>query len=490
MSISDVLSASTTDYFYGEKGPTHKQVIFRDSPQKYKLFGGGVGGGKTVALCSESIRLSMLFPGNRVFMARHESEAFRKTTLVTLMKQIGDIETIIGRRLLEKGGHNQTKKEINLINSSIIMYGGLGGPEDMDRIKSLEIGAFAVDEASESNLEVVNMLKARLRWRLPSGEYPKFFGLFASNPEPGWLKNTFVLPQQQGIPQADHLFVQSLLRDNPWLPPDYIEQLKRDNPASWVKRYVEGSWDAVEGQIWPDFDYNTHVFPNADSNYEIPIPYDLNYEIFGALDHGQTNPTCLLGFYTDEDGNIFVFNEYYSPGLASSHANRIKGIFDIFKFQDIVADPSMFNKTREKYGDVWSIADEYEEHGIELTRANNDTAAGWNRVGEYLRYDEKHPHPILDKVGSPRLFISQRCKNLIREIPEYIWKKNNSNDSNQQETARKLNDHGCDALRYGIMTRPSPYVEETSSAIHPGSFMWYMQQKEFNKRNKHGYIEN
>ena len=79
-------------------------------------------------------------------MCRHESEAFRKTTLVTLLKQIYDVEELVGHKIMMQGGHNQTKKEIVLVNGSVIIYGGLGGPEDMDRIKSLEIGWFRSEE--------------------------------------------------------------------------------------------------------------------------------------------------------------------------------------------------------------------------------------------------------------------------------------------------------------------------------------------------------
>ena len=199
----------TVDLFYGKEGPSPKQTLFREATERYKLFGGGVGGGKSRALCAEAIRQSFLYPGNRGFAGRNEAEAFRKTTLVTLLSLIVEIETLAGQRLLAKNGHNQTKKEIYFINGSMILYGGMSGPDADERIKSLEIGFFIVDEASECNEDVVNMLKARLRWKLPSKKYPRFFGLFASNPEPGWLKNTFVVPQQLGTPKQAHLFVQN-----------------------------------------------------------------------------------------------------------------------------------------------------------------------------------------------------------------------------------------------------------------------------------------
>lgn len=476
-----------TDILYGKEGPSLKQALFRDASEKFKLFGGGVGGGKSVALCSEALRFSLTWPGNRGFMGRHEGEAFRRTTLVTLLRLINEIEDITHAKIISHMGHNQTKKEITLVNGSVILYGGLGEADSLDRIKSLEIGWFCVDEASETNLNVINMLKARLRWKLPGGKYPRYFGLFASNPEPGWLKTSFVTPQQQGSPREEHIFIQALLKDNPWLPDNYMNDLIRDNPKSWVKRYVEGSWEAVEGQVWPEFDFNTHVFPNQEfPNIEIPYPKSSN-DPFAGLDHGQTNPTCLLLAYTDNDENIFIYDEYYQSGLVSHHCSNIKSTYKEFMLEEIHADPSMWSKVREKEGIPWSLADEYDEKGISLLRGNNNINSGLNRVGEYLKVVENKPHPFLTEEQSnkqsPSLFISNRCKNLIREIPEYIWKKT-PDDQNPKEEPKKLNDHACDACRYLIMSLPSPF-EADEEKIKPNSFYWFSKTKQ--ERNKHSF---
>jgi hypothetical protein len=477
------------DYLYGKEGPTPKQVIFRDAPQKYKLFGGGVGGGKTVALCAEALRLSLYYAGNRGFLGRHEGEALRRTTLVTMFALIAKIEDAIHEKIVVE--HRQTDKEIILINGSRILYGGLGGRENQDRIKSLEIGWFCVDEASETNFEVNKMLKARLRWQLPNGEYPKFFGLYASNPEPGWVKDTFVTPQSTGSPLPDHIFVQALLRDNPWLPEDYISDLRRDNPKEWVDRYVDGSWEAMEGQIWKEFDFNTHVFPNVlYPDIHIPSIKEVeNKYTWGALDHGQSNPTSFHSFYINDASDIFVTDEYYNKALVSEHVRNINANFPIDSFDELVADPSMWKGDREKDGNPWSVADEYSDQGIDFIKANNDVLAGINRVSEYMVVDTSHNHPLIEgMVGSPRLFISARCVNLIKEISDYIWDKTASENVNKKEQPRKYNDHACDSLRYGVMTRPSPYTKPDKEPEY-GSFDWHMQNLRGNS-DKKGYIVN
>ena len=158
--------ADSIDLLYGEKGPTLRQIAFRDSPVRYRLYGGAVGGGKTRALCAEGLRLSLAYPGNRGFMCRHESTAFRNTTLVTLLSLISEIEDLTGSKIMSN--HHKTEKIIYFINGSSILYGALGDAEDFERIKSLEVGFFCIDEASETVFTNFQMLKSRLRWRLPN----------------------------------------------------------------------------------------------------------------------------------------------------------------------------------------------------------------------------------------------------------------------------------------------------------------------------------
>lgn len=451
--------APPVDLLYGEKGPTDRQMLFRDSPARYKLYGGAVRGGKTVALCAEAIRFSLVYAGNRGFMCRHESEAFKRTTLVTLLRLIAEIEMLTNSTILKL--HHQTNKTLEFVNKSVILYGALGDQSDFERIKSFELGWFAIDEASEVPEENFSMLKSRLSWRLPDKSYPHFFGLLASNPEAGWLKDTFVTPQRLGKPLLNHTFVQGLPCDNPYLPEDYAEELRLHNPPSWVKCYLDGSWDALEGQVWQEFSYDEHVIK--------PFSIPLGWKRFRAIDHGQVHPTCCLWFAIDYDGNIFVYQEYYSPGVVSSHCKAIKSLSEDEKYISTYLSPDCWGKTREKGGRLCSIKDEYSDYKISCTRANNEVLAGLNRVGEYFKINPLRRHPLKDCLSSPSLFIFDNCINLIREIPEYTWKKQRGVES-QLEKPLKTNDDACDALRYGIMSRPSPTRIRPISVPH--SFEW------------------
>jgi phage terminase large subunit len=214
--------------------PTPTQEKAHRATQRYKLFGGAMGGGKSKWLCEEIKELSMQFPGNRGVICRYHLSDFKNSTLKTLL------ETIPQELILN---HNLAEHTITLVGGSEIIYLGLSEEENVSKLKSMELGWFAIDEASEIQKNHFLLFQSRLRRRLPNGSFPKYYGLLASNPDDCWLKDDFVL-QGGG---SDYVFIPSLPKDNPFLPLDYEAQLRKTYPEDWVKRFLEGSWDDLAG---------------------------------------------------------------------------------------------------------------------------------------------------------------------------------------------------------------------------------------------------
>ena len=214
--------------------PTPTQAIAHKANNRYKLFGGAMGGGKTRWLCEEAKELSMAYPGNRGVMCRWHLQDFKNSTLKTLLE-------CLPREII--ANHNLAEHTISLINGSEIIYMGMSEAENVSKLKSMEIGFFCIDEASETPQEVFLLFQSRLRKRLRNGQFPKFFGLLASNPADCWLKDDFVM---RGGGE-DYLFIPSLPKDNPFLPGDYEKRLRQTYPDDWVKRFLEGSWDELSG---------------------------------------------------------------------------------------------------------------------------------------------------------------------------------------------------------------------------------------------------
>jgi hypothetical protein len=191
-----------------------------------------MGGGKTRWLCEEGKDLSLRYPGNRGVMCRYHLADFKNSTLKTLLECFPP-EIIVD--------HNLAEHCIKLINGSEIIYMGMSEDENVNKLKSMEIGWFAIDEASEVPKETFLLFQSRLRKRMADGKFPSFYGLLASNPADCWLKDDFVL--RGGGKEYD--FIPSLPKDNPYLPKDYEDRLRLSYPDDWIKRFLEGSWDEL-----------------------------------------------------------------------------------------------------------------------------------------------------------------------------------------------------------------------------------------------------
>jgi hypothetical protein len=220
--------------------PTPRQLVAHRSAARFKLYGGAMGGGKSVWLCNSALRACLRWPGSRWYLGRREAKTFRRTTYLTLDKYAGEIAPVFA-------SHNLTEGLYRFNNGSSIWYGGVGSAEDREKIKSMELSGFGIDEASEAEEDSFLMLATRLRLKVPSSHDSvpcRYQGLLASNPEPGWLRSRFidaVLPE--------HSFTPALPRDNPHLPEDYesgLRELFEGTPA-WTKAYLEGDWDAFSG---------------------------------------------------------------------------------------------------------------------------------------------------------------------------------------------------------------------------------------------------
>jgi hypothetical protein len=408
--------------------------------KKHGVFAGGFGTGKTDAFVIEALAQTLLIPGNLGLMGRKTIDSFRKSTLETVLR-LAPAGSIIR--------HNKTEHEIEFINKSKIVYMQLdAGREAVDRIKSMNLGWFGVDQLEEIDQEVYLAAQGRLRrkgtnrcdfhtvnpaghdwiWRIwkageaPLGEIDEY-GMVESVT---WPEN--VDPPYTEADVAAH-------SDNPYLPPDYIRSLLA-YPDRWRKRFVYCHWDSFEGLVWPEFNENMHL----KQRFTIPK----SWPRYVIMDYGYRNPTAILWMAVNpKSGQIYVYDSHYqAEWRIQDHVPVIRAKCGRDVITDWLADPSI-----SKQGfDGKTISSEYEKFNIFWNPANNDVGAGINRVGEYFTPDES------DKC---RIYIFSDLPNInefLKEIGSYVWKDIRvGSDGADPEAPKKKNDHFMDVLRYGVM---------------------------------------
>ncbi len=212
-----------------------QQWIAHQSEERYLLYGGAYGGGKTAMGINEGIALRVEYPGNRGFMGCRDGTDFKRNAFNQLMKFLPP-ELYAPPR----GVHHQSDMYIKLINGSVIYYGGLGN--DAEAVKKIsnmpELGWFFIDQAEEITENQFMLLDGRLRLVLSGIKYR---ALLTANPDPGWLRTRFISEAR-----PNHRYIPALPKDNPFLPSNYEEILKKNFTKDMARRMLEGDWD-VEG---------------------------------------------------------------------------------------------------------------------------------------------------------------------------------------------------------------------------------------------------
>jgi phage terminase large subunit len=424
-----------------KRGPLPKQLTFMNAvlEQKgpaYCLYSGGVGSGKTLIGCITTIILAVLYPGDYL-VCRLFNPELKLTTYKTFL-DICPKELIVEHRVADQivRIRSQGGKISNVI---------FRGLEEPDKHRSLNLNAAYIDEASQVSEEAFSLLQSRLR----GAHVRKIYATTNPNGH-SWLYRYWIKrdwPTEKA--KKNFLHVSAPSTENVHLPADYVDNMLSSWTKERIDREVMGSWDAFAGQIYSEFSRNVHVVK------PFKIPDD--WTRFAGLDHGFTNPACVLWCAMDYDSNVYVYREFYhSEWIIEEICRGNKktsepGIVDMNgkdKLEGIWIDPSTKAK-RDANGSHYDTYLEFVPKSWSLIPANNAVSAGIDRVKELMK-----PHPV---TGQPRLFIFETCSNLIEEITQYKWKEKPptaASSQNEPEEPVKKDDHSCDALRYAIMSRP------------------------------------
>ncbi len=450
------------DVFYGrcpackatvvDYKPLPHQKDFHKSGAIYRLLMGGYGTGKTTMCVAEVAEHAFSVPNGRTLLTAPKLQQVVDAVLPELNKFIPPWHIIEFKK-------SPTPRYTLRNGHEIIVYAS----NDDEKLRSLNLTMFYMEEASAIDVTVFHQLQARLRntSAITKDKYGKVVndmrrGIISSNPEQGWLVDEFLLyadkifasqsvdisayKKLQKHPEKNFQAFLSSSRDNPYLPPGQISALCAGKSPSWIRKYIDCALEVRAGAVYPEF-----ASCIVD---DFPIPP--NWKRVVGFDKGFKDETAMvIGAIEPKTGTIYLYQEYYvAQQPISYHAKQVKEmITGLPLYNNIQADPSILHRSDRdgrSYQDYF-----YKLSGIHMDPANNSIAMGIDKVRDYMY------------TGKLKVFTS--LVNLKTEAVGYVYPDRDTNQ--KEEIPMDKNNHLMDAMRYLIMALPqNPYEMNTISS--------------------------
>lgn len=272
----------------------------------------------------------------------------------------------------------------------------------------------------------------------------KLFGTTNPGSPAHWLRKKYLLRKAELDLRSWHF----TLDDNPALPPEYVEALKREYVGLWYKRFILGLWVAAEGAVYDMWDERHHIVDI--------LPPIVRWIALG-VDYGTTNPfhAGLLGLGADR--RLYLTNEWrYDSKIAHRQLSDVEYSARLRAWLDEVPIPhSDARGVRPEYSIVDPSAASFR---VQLHDDGLTTRLGDNEVVRGIR-------TVASLLATRRLAVHSSCNELIEEFPGYSWDDKKSELG--EDAPIKVADHGLDMLRYAVHTTRSvwrhqlaePYLE-------------------------------
>jgi hypothetical protein len=232
--------------------------------------------------------------------------------------------------------------------------------------------------------------------------------------------------------------------------PAYVRRLENLPPAR-RRSFLEGDWDAYDGQAFEEFNHDIHVVP------WFPIPK--HWRRWRSVDNGYTDPFAWYWFAVDEQGTVYIYREftrdYHDPKIA--YSEQARKVVKLSKYVEVIGGHEQeqdenigytvvghdaFNKHPQNE-DGKTIVDYYNEGGVHgCVRAITDRRMRKTVWHEYLRpYMDENTGKLTSRVK-----ILSNCKKLIETLPQQV-----EDEDDPEKVAETNYDHWYDGAGYGLI---------------------------------------
>jgi hypothetical protein len=458
--------------------PTGK--LFHEDDSFVRLVMGPFGSGKSTMCSNEIVRRACKMPvwsagrrRSRWGIIRNTSGELYTTTLPTWLNWAADLGDI-RKRQKPVLTYEHIFNDGNGIVELELLFIAIDRPEDLKRLKSLELTAAFVNELSEVPKEILGFLKSRINGRYPPTQFckePYWSGIIADTNAPdenSWIYKQFeesptesykIFKQPPGlIKNADGSYSNNNSHDNPYVAPDFYLKIAENQSEDFIKVYCLGQFGIVStGKI---------VFPeyNTDFHAVDDIPIISGLDIHLGWDFGLT-PACIVcqitpmgqlrvikEFTTDRMGLRNFVEHVVLPGLAA--------LFPDNKIGESEADPS--GTSADQIIEELSAIGELCSLGIPTQPAySNDLHPRLSSIKYFLnKLIDGKPAFLVSKKGCPMLHLAFAKMYFFKKLMIV------NSDTYKEKPEKNSYSHICDAMQYLAMKFASNIIINSKQQVN------------------------
>lgn len=466
-----IIHAKAQDKLY-IPSPTGR--IAHDDDSFVRVIMGPYGSGKSTWAITEIVKRACQVPvwysgrrRSRWGIVRNTSGELSTTTLATWLawfEELGDVR----KRQKPIMTYEHTFNDGNGMIELELLFIALDRPEDVRKIKSLELTGCYINELSEVPKAALAHMKGRVN-RYPSKAFcqePYWSGIIADTNPPEddhWIYKDFeenqfenhkLFKQPPGLIKDDNnKWVRNPNADNAaHLPDNYYEMLAEGQSQEFIKVFCLGEYGSVGfgKRVYPEFNPDFHAVESL-----VAIQGE---QLILGWDFGLT-PACVV-LQLSPRGQLLILKEYIGDGMGirtfadSIVIPSLKKDFPYCRVGMSVADPA--GNARNEIVEEMSCIGELNSLNVPTTGARtNDIDPRLGSVRYFLnKMVDGKPGLVLDRRNCPTIF-----KGFVKD---YVYARVavSGEERYKDKPNKNMASHPMDALGYGCLEIASDRITQ------------------------------
>ena len=454
--------------------PHPAQAKFFDATERFRLFGGGNGAGKTFVLIAETASVALGFRPWEINSSEHTLDIryddlprekkmingkgrpiqVPNRTLIMAKGMDAGISKVVIPKLREMclpyikkftRGSGGTVSGVEWKNGSSTDFGSYD--QDATTFAGREYTAIGSDEPMPR--EVWMELRQRLR-----DSFGRAWWTLTPLAEPWMYDELYSRGISSHEDDVDYFAVTCSKYENPWLEEDQDEE--RSLTEEEIEARVYGRWMHLSGRVFKTFDESVHVIDQFD------VPAD--WTRYHICDPHDRRPFAMIWCAIDPRDEIYVYHEWpedlfhkmKTGGMdPEAYSNLIKSVEGDLPSRFRLMDPRFGVASKATSGRT--LADTFVDYGLFFdtrferpTQSQGEISSGHMKIREYLAYDKTKP---IDDLNRPHIWIMRNCRNVIWSFLHYVYSESRRTDK-VRETPRESGKDFIDAVRWLCGTSP------------------------------------